>query len=162
MPANIIQDTEFTLISDTEIQMVRSFKAPKALVFDAYTKPEHVRNWYGHRDWTMTVCEADLRVGGKWRYVVTDPEKTMVVAFNGVYEVFDRPDRLVNTEVFEDFPDNPSLVTTVFEETDGVTRLTSVMKYDSIEVRDMVISTGMEGGAAESMQRMAELLETLG
>lgn len=160
MATTLKLETTFTLPSDREIRMTRSFKAPRTLVWDVYTQPEHIRNWWGPREMPLTVCDVDLRVGGKWRYVAQGPDG-MVVAFSGEFTEIDRPDRLVNTEIFEDFPDNSSLVTTTFQEADGLTTVISTSSYESQEVRDIVLSTGMEDGAAESWQRIAEILERL-
>lgn len=153
-------ETTFTMPSDEEIAMTRSFKAPKALVWDVYTKPEHIRHWWGPADMPLSVCEVDLRVGGKWRYVANGPDG-MVVAFSGEFTEIAQPERLVNTEFFEEYPDNGSVVTTTFEEQDGLTTLVSTTRYESQEVRDMVLATGMEGGAAEAWQRIADVLESL-
>lgn len=153
-------ETTFTTPSDREIQMTRSFKAPRTLVWDVYTRPEHIRNWWGPREMPMSVCDVDLRVGGKWRYVANGPDGS-VVAFSGEFTEIDRPARLVNTEFFEDFPGNGSIVTTIFDEKDGLTTVVSTSCYESQEIRDIVLSTGMEDGAAESWQRISEILEQL-
>ena len=152
---------EVTLRGDNEIILTRTFNAPAALVFEAWTKPEHVRQWWGLRAANMTVCDIDFRVGGRWRFV-TREEDGSEVAFSGEYREIEAPARIVNTEVFEMFPDNPSLITNIFEERDGKTTLTQVCEYDSKETRDMVLQSGMEFGAAESMDRLEELLERLG
>ena len=102
------------------------------------TKPEHVRRWWGclGDGYSVPVCEIDLRPGGKWRFVNRHPKGE--AAFHGEYQEIAPPDRLVFTEIFEDFPDSPSLVTTEFTEERGQTRLTATVKYPSLEVRDMV------------------------
>ncbi|MQA01015.1 MAG: ATPase [Dehalococcoidia bacterium] len=146
--------------SDTEIVLTRTFAAPAAVVFEAWTTPEHVRNWWGLRNSQMVVCEIDLRVGGRWRYVTRESDGTEV-AFNGEYQEIDAPTRIVNTEVFEMFPDNGSLITNTFEERDGQTTLTQTCVYESREVRDMVIESGMEDGADQSMDRLEEVIQTM-
>jgi len=153
---------EVTLRGDNEVVMTRTFNAPAALVFEAWTNPEHVRQWWGLRASTMTVCEIDFRVGGKWRFVTTDSDDGSEVAFSGEYREIEVPTRIVNTEVFEMFPDNPSLITNIFEERDGKTTLTQVCEYDSKQTRDMVLESGMEFGAGETFDRLEELLERLG
>lgn len=156
-------DTTHTLIvtlpNDTDILMTRVFNAQRHLVFDAFTQPEHVRQWWGPRNTKVTFCEIDLRVGGTWRFVLEDEGTD--VAFNGVYREIARPDRLVNTEVFEMFPDNVGLVTMVLTEENGKTTATVTTEYESKAVRDSVIESGMESGAAESYDRMEELLATM-
>ena len=153
---------EVTLRGDNETILTRTFNAPAALVFEAWTKPEHVRQWWGLRASTMTVCEIDFRVGGRWRFVTTDSDDGSEVAFSGEYREIEAPSRIVNTEAFELFPDNPSVVTNIFEEHDGRTTLTQICEYDSPETRQLVMESGMEFGAGESMDRLEELLERLG
>src|SRR5688500_11319441 len=86
-----------TTPSDREIALIRTFDAPRQMVFDAYTKPELVRRWLGvFGDWKMTVCEIDLRVGGKYRYVWEGDGSRM--GMGGVYREVTAPERLVNTE----------------------------------------------------------------
>ena len=151
---------EVTLRGDNEIVMTRTFNAPAALVLEAWTKPEHVRQWWGLRASDMVVCNIDFRVGGKWRFVQRE-EDGSEVAFSGEYREIETPSRIVNTEVFEMFPDNPSVITNIFEERDGKTTLTQICAYDSQATRDMVLESGMELGAGESMDRPEELHERL-
>jgi uncharacterized protein YndB with AHSA1/START domain len=143
--------------SDREITLTRLFDAPRALVFDAMSRPEHVTKWWGCLDegYSVPVCEIDLRVGGAWRFVNRTP-KGKLVAFRGVYREIARPDRMVFTEIFEEYPDTESVVTAVFEEEQGKTRLTVTAAYPTVEVRDMVLKTGMEKGAAISYDRLEE------
>jgi len=151
-----------TTPSDRAIRMTRLFDAPRELVFEAMTKPEHVRRWWGilTDKHSVGVCEIDLRVGGAWRFVGHNP-KGAIPAFYGVYREIDAPRRLVFTEIFEPYPDAVSVVTSEFTEEDGKTRLTVTAEYPSQEVRDMVISSGMEKGAAVSYDRLEELVATL-
>jgi len=148
--------------SDTEIELTRLFDAPRHLVFEALTKPEHVRRWWGILDdkYSVPVCEIDLRVGGAWRYVGEGPEGRMP-AFYGVYREIVPPERLVCTEVFEPFPDGGSVVTTVLTEENGKTRITVTASYPSKDVRDMVLQTGMERGAAISYDRLEDVASEL-
>jgi len=151
-----------TTPSDTEITLTRLFDAPRDLVWEAMTNPEHVRRWWGCLDerYSVPVCEIDLRVGGTWRFVGRGPEGDFP-AFFGEYLEIDRPGRLVYTEIFEPFPDAASVVTQRLDEEQGKTRLTVTARYDSRETRDMVIGTGMEKGAAISYDRLEDLVQTL-
>jgi uncharacterized protein YndB with AHSA1/START domain len=143
--------------SAVEITITRLFNAPVALVFEALTKPEHVKQWWGvFADHYVSVCEIDLRVGGHWRFVSTTPRGD--VAFRGVYREIEKPVRLVNTEIFEMFPDAESVVTTTLTREGTKTRLTAVCAYPSQEVRDTVLQSGMETGAAASYDAMETLL----
>lgn len=145
-------------ISDQEIRMTRVFDAPRALVFEAMTKPEHVKRWWGNlgEGYSVPVCEIDLRVGGKWKFVNKHPKGE--VEFYGEYREIDAPGRIVFTEIFAPFPDSVSVVTSTLTEEGGKTRLTAIVRYPSLEVRDMVLSTGMEKGAALSYDRLEDLV----
>jgi uncharacterized protein YndB with AHSA1/START domain len=130
-------------------------------VFDAMTKPAHVRRWWGCLDerYSVTVCEIDLRPGGAWRFVGRGPQGEY--GFHGVYREIVRPERLVYTEIYDPFPDIESVVTGVLKEEKGKTRLTVGCVYPSLEVRDMVLKTGMEKGAAISYDRLEEVVAEL-
>jgi len=105
------------------------------------------------------VCEIDLRVGGRWRFVNKHPKGE--AEFYGEYREISAPERIVFTEIFAPYPDVVSVVTTTLTEEGGKTRMTAVVRYPSQEVRDMVLKTGMEHGAALSYDRMEDLLEKL-
>jgi uncharacterized protein YndB with AHSA1/START domain len=145
-----------TTPSEREIVLTRVFDAPRDLVFDALTKPELLKRWFGPRRMSLTVCEVDLKVGGKWRFMWRGPDGTDW-GMSGVYREITRPDRLVHTESFDNFP-GEALGTTVLVEHGGKTTMTATMLYASQEIRDAVIKSGMEHGAAESYDRLAELL----
>ena len=147
-----------TTVSDTEIQFTRLFDAPRHLVFEAMTKPEHVRKWWGclGDGYSVPVCEIDLRVGGTWRFVNKHPKGE--AAFHGEYLEIVPPGRLSFTEIFEDFPDSVSVVTTDLSDEGGRTRMSVTARYESQAVRDMVMGTGMEKGAAISYDRLEDLV----
>jgi uncharacterized protein YndB with AHSA1/START domain len=150
-----------TTPSDREITLTRLFSAPRQLVFDAMTKPEHVRRWWGILDenYSLSRCDIDLRPGGTWHWVGRGPKGEF--GFHGVYREVTPPDRLVFTEIFDPFPDGESIVTTTFTEEDGQTRMTVTALYESREVRDTVLATGMEKGAAISYDRLEEVVQEL-
>lgn len=151
-----------TTPSDCEIRLTRLFDAPRSLVFEALTKPEHVRRWWGclSDGHGVRVCKIDLRPGGAWRFVGYGPEGDYP-AFYGEYKEITPPQRLVYTEFFEPFPDGESLVTTVLTEEGRQTRLEITSRFQSLAVRDMVLKTGMEHGAALSYDRLEDLLASL-
>lgn len=151
-----------TTPSDREITMTRLFDAPRDLVFEAMSKPEHITQWWGRlgEGYSVPVCEVDLRVGGEWRFVNRSPNGELAT-FYGVYREITPPERLVFTEIFEPFPDAVSVVTSVLTEENGKTRLTATVAYPSVEVRDMVLGTGMEKGAAISYDRLEDLVARL-
>ena len=147
--------------SDQEICITRMFDAPRHLVFEAMTRPEHVKQWWGRlgEGYSVPVCEIDLRPGGAWRFVNRHPKGEAV--FYGVYREIAAPERLVFTEIYEPFPDAESVVSSVFTEENGKTRMTVTVLYPSAEVRDMVIKTGMAKGAGISYDRLEDLVREL-
>lgn len=146
---------------DREVVMTRVFEAPAVQVFDAFSRPELLTRWFGPRGWSLSVCEVDLRVGGSWRFVMRGPDGTEM-GMHGTYREIEPPARSVHTEIFDDYADaGESVVTSSFAEQNGMTRLTAVVEYPSREVRDAVLATGMEHGAAESYDRLAEVLAEL-
>jgi uncharacterized protein YndB with AHSA1/START domain len=152
---------QITTPSDREIAMTRVFDAPRKLVFDCFTKPELLKRWgLGPRAWTLTVCEIDLRVGGAWRFVMSKANG-VEMKMSGVFREIVPPVRIVQTERFDDpwYP-GEGLNTTTFDEENGKTTLTVTMLYDSKEIRDGVLKSGMESGVTESYDRLAELLPT--
>jgi uncharacterized protein YndB with AHSA1/START domain len=148
-----------TMPSDREIVMTRVFDAPRRLVFEAWTKPEHVARFFGPRGSSMPECEIDLRTGGTYRYVIRSNGKDMGI--RGVYREIVRPERLVVVEGFDDFPDQESFVTATFTEEDGQTIVESHILYASAEARDAVVDMGMPEGAGQMFDRLAELLATM-
>ncbi len=150
-----------TTPSDREIRLTRLFDAPRHLVWEAMNKPEHIKRWWGclSEGHSVPVCEVDLRPGGKWRFVNRHPKGE--VEFYGEYREVVPPERVVFTEIFAPFPDSGSLVTAVLTEENNKTRLTVTAQYPSLEVRDMVIGTGMAKGAAASYDRLEEVASEL-
>jgi uncharacterized protein YndB with AHSA1/START domain len=149
-----------TLPSDTEILITRAFDAPKHLVFEAWTTPEHIRRWWAGLRGEVTLVEVDLRVGGTWRYVMT-ATKGFEVGFHGEYREIVPNERIVSTEVFEGFPDGEALTTVTFAEGDGRTTLTMLVEHSCKEHRDMHIESGMEGGMQESMDALEQVAISL-
>jgi uncharacterized protein YndB with AHSA1/START domain len=148
-----------TTPSDREVLLTRVFDAPRRLVFDALTKPEHLVHWFGRHGWTLQVCEVDLRVGGAWRYMLQGPNGRKM-GMRGVYREIAPFERLVSTEGFDDFP-GESLNTTTLTEKDGKTTLAARVLCESKEIRDAVLRSGMEQGASETYDRLAEHLKTM-
>jgi uncharacterized protein YndB with AHSA1/START domain len=147
---------QVTTPSDREIVMTRVFDAPRSMVFDAFTKPELLRRWFGPRGWSMVVCEVDLRVGGGFRFVLRGPDGKDL-GMRGVYREIVPPERTIHTESFDDYPGESVVTTTLVEQSDR-TLLTATILYPSYEVRDLVIQSGMQHGAAESYNKLAGLL----
>jgi uncharacterized protein YndB with AHSA1/START domain len=153
---------KITAPRDREIVMIRVFDAPRALVFDALTKPELVKQWLlGPPGWSMPVCEIDLKVGGAYRYVWRHADGREM-GMGGVYREIVPQQRLVCTELFDEawYP-GEALTTTTLAEKDGRTTLTTTMLYASREARDSVLKSGMERGVAASYDRLEELLASI-
>ena len=146
-----------TTPSDREVVMTRVFDAPQALVFDAWTKPELLKNWLMAPGRSMEVCEIDLKVGGSYRFVWRGPNKKDV-GMHGTYREVVPPQRYVRTEAWEEWDGGETLVTTIFEEQGGSTRFTTTVLFPSREVRDEVMRAGLEHGASESFDKLAEYL----
>ena len=154
---------EITTPSDREIAMTRVFDAPRKLVFDAHTRPELVRRWLlGPDGWSMEVCEVDLKVGGKYRYVWRREADGTEMGMGGVFREIAPPERLVATEKFDEaWYSGEAVNTLVLIENGGKTTLTQTMLYESREVRDSVLRSPMEEGVGASYDRLAALLESL-
>ena len=153
---------QITTPTEREIVMSRVFDAPRNLVFDAWTRPELLERWLGVRGgWSMVVCEVDLRVGGAYRFVWRGPDGTEM-GMGGVYREIAPPERLVATESFDDpwYP-GEALDTIVLVEEGGKTTATTTVLYESEEIRDAVLESGMARGVAESYDMLAEYLASM-
>jgi uncharacterized protein YndB with AHSA1/START domain len=149
-----------TLPTDTQIEITRTFDAPRRLVYKAYTTPELIKRWWGGDRGEVTIAEVDLRVGGKWRYVMT-ANGGYEVGFHGKYREIVPNERLVYTETFEGMPEGEGLNIVTFDEENGRTILKNVAEYPSKEIRDTVINSGMEGGMQESMDHLEQVAISL-
>ncbi len=152
--------TAVTVPTDTEILITRDFDAPKHLVYKAWTTPELIKRWWSGDRGEMTIAEVDLRVGGKWRFVMT-AHGEFEVAFHGEYREIIPNERIVSTEVYEAMPEGQALSIVTFAESDGRTVLKVLMQLASKEERDAVISSGMEGGVREQMDHLEQVAASL-
>jgi uncharacterized protein YndB with AHSA1/START domain len=152
-----------TLPSEREILITREFDAPRHLVYRAWTTPDLVRRWWsGHRG-QVTSAEIDLRVGGRWRYVMV-ANGGFEVAFHGEYREIVPGERIVTTEVYElpEASDEEGVLNVVtFAEADGRTVLTLLVQAPSREVRDAIVESGMEAGLQEQMELLEQLASSL-
>jgi uncharacterized protein YndB with AHSA1/START domain len=151
---------KLTTRGDHEIVMTRDFNAPRTLVFDAFTKPELLKQWLlGPPGWTMPVCEVDLRVGGAYRYVWRQSSDGREMGMGGVYREISVPERIVCTEKFDEawYP-GEAVGTLVLVEQGGKTTVTQTMLYQSREARDAVLKSGMEEGVTASYDRLDAVL----
>jgi uncharacterized protein YndB with AHSA1/START domain len=153
-----------TLPTDEQILITREFDAPRHLVYKAWTTPELVKRWWSGRRGSMTVAEIDLRVGGRWRYVMV-ADGGFEVAFHGEYLELVADERIVTTEIYEGAPeasdDDAALNTISFDEADGRTMLTVLIQTPSRELRDTIIDSGMETGMQEGMDLLEQVAISL-
>lgn len=152
---HVQQNATLTLPSPTQIQIVRSFQAPRHLVYQAWTTPELVRRWWAADHGEMTVAEIDLQVDGKWRYAMVT-HQGQEVAFHGVFHEIVPDERIVSTEVYEAMPEEEALNTATFTDTPkGGTLLTLLIEHPNQHTRDLHLNSGMESG----LQKALNLLE---
>ena len=158
--ANKVNETTFTTPSYREILGTRVVDAPRELVWEAWTNPEHVPHWLlGPEGWTMPVCEIDLRPGGAWHFVWRRSDGTEM-EMRGEYREVEPPVRLVHTEAWGgDWPE--TLNTLILSEEDGKTLMSQTILYPSKEARDAALATGMKKGASISFDRLDEYLRTM-
>jgi len=164
MPTTI-DKAQVTLPSDREVKVGRSFRAPRALVYRAYTEPEIVRRWLlGPPGWSMPVCEMDVRVGGRYRWRWRSDENGSEFGFSGTFREVQAPSRLVHTEVYDagtvgdNYPGNEAIVTVTFTEEGGTTTMTTLVDFGSKHARDAAIATGMTDGMEQSYQLLDAML----
>ena len=149
--------------NDLDIVTSRDFDAPRALVFDAHTRPELVKRWLlGPPGWSMPICEIDLKVGGKLRYVWRSDKDGREFSMTGIHKEVARPERIVHTEYFSDnWTGGEALVTTAFTERSGKTNVTITMHFASKEARDGALATGMTDGMESSYGMLEDVLRSM-
>ena len=162
MDVKVDKTLKITTPSDLEIAMTRVFDAPRHLVFDAMTQPQHVRCWFGCDAFTLPICEIDLRVGGAYRFVMRTPDGS-VSTLQGVYREIVRPERVVFVEqiIMPGFTSPEYQVTSTFDEIAGGTRLTTTILHKSKEDRDGHLNSGIEKGVAPAYDRLAEVVAAM-
>lgn len=153
-------DVQISTPTDREVVVTRTFDAPRALLFDAYTQPELLKRWYDAPGRSLVVCEIDLRVGGAYRFLWRG-EGRKDVGMRGVHRAVVRPERLVRTQTWEDWDAGEIIETVLFTERAGKTTLTSTGLYPSRDVRDAVLKAGLENGARATYGRLADALRIL-
>jgi uncharacterized protein YndB with AHSA1/START domain len=154
-----------TLPTEEQILITREFDAPKRLVYKAWTTPELIERWWHANRGEVTLVDVDLRVGGKWRYVMV-AEGGVEVGFHGEYREIVPDERIVSTEVYEgvpqgDGPEEGTLNTVTFEETDGRTTVTILVEAPSKEIRDAIIESGMEAGMQDALALLEQVAISL-
>lgn len=149
-----------TTPNDRDIVITKEFAAPRPVVFDAHTRPELLRRWFGPHGWQLAVCEIDLRPGGAWYYLMRGPDGAEMT-LRGTYVEIVVPERIVSTESNVDCDaraEDQSLNTLVLVEHGDRTTLTNTVRFPTREVRDAVLASGMEHGVAQGYERLVALL----
>jgi len=149
-----------TLLADTQIMITRDFDAPRHLVYRAWTEPDLVRRWWAGDRGEVRSIEADVRPGGRYRYVMT-ANGGFEVAFRGEYSEVIPDERVVSTEIFEGMPDTPAVSTVTFAEAGGRTRVTILVQHTSREHRDAHVNSGMETGLQEALDHLEQTARSL-
>ncbi|MFO1016429.1 MAG: SRPBCC family protein [Hyphomonadaceae bacterium] len=157
---------EVTQPSDREVRVVRTFKAPCQLVWDAHTKPELVSKWMlGPPGWKMPICEMDVRPGGAYRWRWRSEADGKEFGFFGKFIEVDEPNKIVHEENFDPgdiggpMSSEPAIITTLYEEHNGVTTLTLTMLFASKDIRDRAVSTGMTDGMEIGYARLDDMFK---
>ena len=160
-----IEKAQVSQPSEREVKVTRSFRAPRDLVYKAYTDPQLVKRWLlGPPGWTMPVCEMDVRVGGRYRWRWRSDKDGKEFGFAGTFREVQPAAKLVHTEAYDPgtvadhFPGSEAIVTVTFTEESGVTTVTSLIDFGSKEARDAAFSTGMTDGMEQSYQLLDRLL----
>jgi uncharacterized protein YndB with AHSA1/START domain len=151
------QELKVTTAGEHEIHAERWFDAPRERVWQAFTDPELIPQWWGLRSTTTIVDELELRPGGKWRFVQRSDDGSET-GFRGEYREIRGPESLTRTFEWEGMPGHISTETVTFTEQDGGTLVSTASVFDNREDRDGMVESGMEDGMRETYDRLAELL----
>jgi uncharacterized protein YndB with AHSA1/START domain len=161
----MIEKAQVTTPSDREVQVARSFKAPRTLVYRAYTEPELLRRWLlGPPGWSMPVCEMDVRVGGRYRWRWRNETSGAEFGFTGSFREVQPVAKLVHSQAYDPgtvggtHPGSEAMVTVTFDEEAGFTTVTTSIDFGSKEARDAAVATGMTDGMERSYQLLERLL----
>ena len=161
----MMRGLEVTTPSDLEIVMTREFDAPRRLVWEAMTDPKLVRRWlYAPEGWTMTACEGDAKVGGRFRWAWDGPDGKPALSISGVNREVVAPERIVHTESMamgDGVPLGELLATVVLTERGGRTALHMTLLFASKEARDGAIASGMERGVAAGYDKLDDVLAVM-
>ena len=168
MPGKLIVKVE-----GPELIMEREFKAPRGLVFRTFSEAEHLKQWWGPRGWTLTVCEIDFRPGGVWHYCMKCVDENQGDFYGveswgkAIYKEIEAPEKIVYVDYFSDADGNEAegmpapLITMSFIEQNGYTKLISRALYDSAEALKAVLDMGVEQGMGQTLDRLEEHLQSI-
>lgn len=147
--------------SEREAVIRRVFDAPARLLFEAYSTPEHVMQWYGPKGWPLTLCEMDFRVGGRYRFAMTGPDGQQNTPFGGEYLEIVPNRKIVHDTAFE-MPGAPRMIVTMtYEEEDDKTTLTIRTLFESIAMKNEYVGSGMMQGYGSALDQLADVVAEL-
>jgi len=144
--------------ADRELVITRVFDAPARLLFEAYSKPEHVSKWFGPKGWPITLCEIDFRVGGRFRFAMTGPDGKQNTPFGGEYLEIVPNRKIVYDNGFEEPGAEKMVVTVTYEEKAGKTTLTIHTVFGSVAMRNEHVHGGFEEGTNSGLDQLTDLV----
>lgn len=152
-----MNDQAATSIAEREVVITRTFDAPARFLFEAYSKPEHIRRWFGPEGWPVTHCEMDFRVGGRYRFAMTGPDGQAGPPFGGEYLEIVPNEKIVYDDSFESPGAEKMVVTVTFEEVAGQTTLTIHTLFGSVAMKESHMTAGYEQGVGSGLDQLANL-----
>ncbi len=147
--------------SDRELVVTRVFDGPARLLFEAWSRPEHIQRWFGPAGWPVTHCEMDFREGGQYRFAMTGPDGVQGTPFGGTYLEIVPNERIVYDDAFESPGAERMVMTVTFEEAGGQTTLTVHTLFPSVAMKDKHLEMGMEQGFGMSLDQLGDLVAEL-
>lgn len=149
---------------ERELIITRDFNAPRDLVFEVWSSCEHLKHWWGPKEWPMDECIMDFREGGTWQYCLRGPNEGDESWGKAIYQEISKPEKIVYKDHFTDSEGNineemPELLITVeFIEHEGNTRQIQTALFDSAETRKSIVEMGFVEGMSSSLDRLEEHL----
>jgi uncharacterized protein YndB with AHSA1/START domain len=148
-------------ITEREVVITRVVDAPARLLFEAFSKPEHLTRWYGPKGWPLTLCEIDFRVGGRYRFAMTGPDGKQSTPFGGEYLEIVPNKKIVYNDTWESPDSEQILVTVTFDEEDGKTTLTIHILFASVAMKNQHLGTGFLQSFNSSLDQLMDLITEL-
>lgn len=145
-------------LADREVVITRVFDVPARLLFEAYSKPEHIMQWFGPKGWPVTLCEMDFRKGGRFRFAMTGPTGVQNTPFGGQYLEIVANRRIAYDNAFE-LPDAEKMIVTVtFDEKGEKTTLTIHTLFASVAMKNMHVGGGYVQGTGSGLDQLADVV----
>jgi uncharacterized protein YndB with AHSA1/START domain len=154
-------DANIESTADRELVITRHYDAPAHLLFEAWSKPEHLMRWFGPEGWPLTMCEVDFRVGGRYRFAMTGPSGEQNTPFGGKYLEIDPPRKIVYDDAFEAPGAETMIMTVTFDERDGRTTVTVHTLFPSTEMKETHLSYGMVEGLKSSLDQLGDVVAAM-